>query len=32
MTDVKTLPTRTEVPEKLTWNLELIYPTEQDST
>ncbi|MFD1465454.1 oligoendopeptidase F [Lapidilactobacillus mulanensis] len=30
MTDVKTLPTRTEVPEKLTWNLELIYPTEQD--
>lgn len=29
MTDIKTLPTRAEVPEALTWNLELIYPTEQ---
>ncbi|WP_125607981.1 oligoendopeptidase F [Lapidilactobacillus bayanensis] len=30
MSETKTLPTRAEVPEELTWNLELIYPTEQD--
>lgn len=30
MSEAKTLPTRAEVPEALTWNLELIYPTEQD--
>lgn len=29
MSEAQTLPTREEVPEELTWNLELIYPTEQ---